>query len=145
MRLSQDNDYKRLTKYPLDAAFSEKSHILTYFWCVRPGKDCLTLYFSALLLCFMKTCSIMEAQHNLAALVRKVEAGSEFVVAGFIACFDGDAMTSASFTGSGVSSGASGLPLKSSAHCVFLFPMRTDGACRECDRWWLPRAFVFCE
>ena len=70
---------------------------------------------------------------------------SEFVVAGFIACFDGDAMTSASFTGSGVSSGASGLPLKSSAHCVFLFPMRTDGACRECDRWWLARAFVFCE
>ena len=28
----------------------------------------------------MKTCSIMEAQHNLAALVRKVEAGAEFVV-----------------------------------------------------------------
>jgi prevent-host-death family protein len=40
----------------------------------------LTLDFSALLLCVMKTCSIMEAQHNLAALVRKVEAGAEFVV-----------------------------------------------------------------
>lgn len=26
MRLSQDNDYKRLTKYPLDTAFSEKPH-----------------------------------------------------------------------------------------------------------------------
>ena len=34
----------------------------------------------ALLLCVMKTCSIMEAQHNLAALVRRVEVGGEFVI-----------------------------------------------------------------
>jgi len=29
--LSQNNGYKRLTKYPLDTAFSEKSRVLTLF------------------------------------------------------------------------------------------------------------------
>jgi len=31
MTLSQYNDYKRLTKYPLDTAFSEKSRVLSLF------------------------------------------------------------------------------------------------------------------
>jgi prevent-host-death family protein len=34
----------------------------------------------ALFLCVMKTCSIMEAQHNLAALVRRVEVEGELVI-----------------------------------------------------------------
>ena len=34
----------------------------------------------ALFLCVMKTISIMEAQHNLAAWVREVEAGHELAI-----------------------------------------------------------------
>lgn len=40
----------------------------------------MTPVFYALKLCVMKQCSIMEAQHNLAALVRRVEAGAELVI-----------------------------------------------------------------
>ena len=40
----------------------------------------LTQDFYALFLCVVKSCSIMEAQHNLAALVRRVETGAELLI-----------------------------------------------------------------
>lgn len=40
----------------------------------------LTARKYALKICVMKSCSIMEAQHNFAALVRRVEAGGELVI-----------------------------------------------------------------
>jgi len=41
---------------------------------------CLTVPQYALKLCVMKTFSVMEAQHNLAALLREVEAGRELTI-----------------------------------------------------------------